>query len=128
MQNSKVRKQIREVRIIDIFTHFLIPFILIIGIWIAYVLCIRNIDFYWWIFLIITILLNYFLLRYFLIGLVLLYKAFAPLSVRQKCRFEPTCSTYMIMAIKKYGVLIGVIKGIKRIMRCKPPNGGVDYP
>ena len=57
-----------------------------------------------------------------------MYKAFAPMSIRNRCRFEPTCSTYMIMAIIKYGLFIGVIKGIKRLFRCKPPNGGVDLP
>ncbi|MBQ4053248.1 MAG: membrane protein insertion efficiency factor YidD [Clostridia bacterium] len=62
------------------------------------------------------------------IGTVLAYKAWAPLDVRGRCRFEPTCSTYMILAIKKFGLVYGIIKGIKRIKRCKPPNGGVDYP
>ena len=57
-----------------------------------------------------------------------MYKAFAPMEMRDRCRFVPTCSTYMIMAIKKYGIIRGVIKGIKRIRRCVPPNGGVDYP
>lgn len=128
MRDSKVSKQIREIRIIDIFKYFVLSLILIVAVWIAYSICIKKIDFHWWVFLIAAIVLTYILLRYFLIGLVLLYKAFAPLSVRGRCRFEPTCSTYMIMAIKKYGVLVGVIKGIRRIFRCKPPNGGVDYP
>lgn len=128
MRDSKVSKQIREIRIIDIFKYFVLSLILIVAVWITYSICIKKIDFHWWVFLIAAIVLTYILLRYFLIGLVLLYKAFAPLSVRGRCRFEPTCSTYMIMAIKKYGVLVGVIKGIRRIFRCKPPNGGVDYP
>ena len=57
-----------------------------------------------------------------------MYKVCAPQSVRDRCRFEPTCSTYMIMAINKYGVIVGVIKGIKRLLRCKPPYGGIDLP
>lgn len=128
MRNSKINKQIREVRIIDIFKYFVLSLILIICIWIGYSICLKKSIFSKWILLLIAIILTYILLRYFLIGLVLLYKAFAPISVRGRCRFEPTCSTYMIMAIKKYGVLVGVIKGIRRIFRCKPPNGGVDYP
>ena len=71
---------------------------------------------------------TYFLLKRFAIGLVLAYKAFAPLEVRARCRFTPTCSTYMIIAIKKSGLIFGVIKGIRRLRLCKPPNGGVDYP
>ena len=73
-------------------------------------------------------IITYFLVKRFVIGLVLCYKAFAPLKVRDQCRFTPTCSTYMIMAIKKYGLIIGIIKGIHRITRCHPPNGGEDYP
>ena len=75
-----------------------------------------------------TVVPGYFLLKYHAIGCVLMYKAFAPLEVRDRCRFEPTCSTYMILAIKKYGLFIGVFKGLRRITRCKPPNGGIDYP
>jgi putative component of membrane protein insertase Oxa1/YidC/SpoIIIJ protein YidD len=73
-------------------------------------------------------LLIYLLLRRFAVGTVLAYKAFAPLSMRGECRFQPSCSTYMIMAINRYGLVIGITKGIRRILRCKPPNGGVDYP
>ena len=62
------------------------------------------------------------------IWFIQLYQRFAPDKVRDKCRFEPTCSTYMIMAIRKYGLIVGLCKGIKRISRCKPPNGGIDYP
>ena len=75
-----------------------------------------------------TVVPGYFLLKYHAIGCVLMYKAFAPLEVRDRCRFEPTCSTYMILAIKKYGLFIGAFKGLRRIARCKPPNSGIDYP
>jgi putative membrane protein insertion efficiency factor len=70
----------------------------------------------------------YFVLKYLAIGCVLMYKAFAPEQVRESCRFEPTCSTYMIIAIKKYGLFRGVFRGVRRIMRCHPPNGGTDLP
>ena len=36
------------------------------------------------------------------------------------CRFQPTCSQYMIEAINLYGVLKGVSLGIKRISKCHP--------
>ncbi|MBR2321751.1 MAG: membrane protein insertion efficiency factor YidD [Clostridia bacterium] len=81
-----------------------------------------------WIFYTVAGVISYFLLKRFVIGLVLLYKVCAPMEVRGRCRFEPTCSTYMIMAILKYGLVYGVFKGIRRVLRCKPPNGGVDYP
>ncbi|MCL2062189.1 MAG: membrane protein insertion efficiency factor YidD [Firmicutes bacterium] len=57
-----------------------------------------------------------------------LYQRFARDMLRMSCRFTPTCSQYMILAIKKYGWRRGVLKGIKRLARCKYPNGGEDYP
>ncbi|AAC06538.1 membrane protein insertion efficiency factor YidD [Aquifex aeolicus] len=45
------------------------------------------------------------------------------------CRYYPTCSTYAIMAVEKYGVLKGLIKAFFRVLRCNPFfKGGVDYP
>lgn len=121
--------QYRDVRIIDLITHFFLALLGIVGVWIlfGYIIDILS-DTYFFIILGVSIVLTYLLLKYFLIGMVLMYKICAPQSVRDRCRFEPTCSTYMIMAINKYGVIVGVIKGIKRLLRCKPPNGGVDLP
>jgi len=36
------------------------------------------------------------------------------------CRYEPTCSHYMVGAIKEWGVLKGTFIGLKRIGRCHP--------
>jgi len=52
----------------------------------------------------------------------------SPLVGRQ-CRFQPTCSHYMIGAVEKYGVLRGVPRGLWRILRCNPLcKGGHDPP
>ncbi len=42
------------------------------------------------------------------------------------CRYLPTCSQYMVEAVKKYGVVKGGWMGIKRILRCNP-FGGSGY-
>jgi uncharacterized protein len=42
------------------------------------------------------------------------------------CRFHPTCSQYMIDAIKKHGVIKGSALGVKRISKCHP-FGGSGY-
>ena len=42
------------------------------------------------------------------------------------CRFVPTCSEYTRQSIQKYGLLRGVLMGIKRICRCRP-GGGCGY-
>ena len=61
-------------------------------------------------------------------GAVLLYQKYAPEKMRNACLFTPSCSEYMLLAIDKYGVVVGVCKGIGRLLRCHHPNGGVDYP
>ena len=36
------------------------------------------------------------------------------------CRFQPTCSQYMIEAINQHGVLKGLSLGFRRISKCHP--------
>ncbi|HET6226210.1 MAG TPA: membrane protein insertion efficiency factor YidD [Bacteroidia bacterium] len=56
------------------------------------------------------------------------YQNISPKSIRSLCRYTPTCSEYMILSLKKYGVRKGVRKGMIRFKNCKYPNGGIDYP
>jgi len=45
------------------------------------------------------------------------------------CRFEPTCSRYMVAAVAKYGLIRGLGKGLARFSRCHPWHpGGYDPP
>lgn len=45
------------------------------------------------------------------------------------CRFEPSCSRYMIEALRKYGPARGLVRGLRRLLRCHPWNpGGYDPP
>lgn len=67
-------------------------------------------------------------LKRILICLVQIYQHYAPASIRNKCRFEPSCSEYMIISLKKYGLCKGLMKGIRRLTRCNIHNGGFDYP
>ncbi|MDR2344907.1 MAG: membrane protein insertion efficiency factor YidD [Planctomycetaceae bacterium] len=77
----------------------------------------------------VEISLPFKLPSYFLIGMVYFYQLCISPFLPKRCRYEPSCSTYMILAIKKYGALRGVIKGIWRICRCNPFGGsGYDPP
>ena len=122
-----MKQQIREVKIIDLITHSLISPLAIVLTWVL-VISLRKNGFIAWIIYGAAALITYFFLKRSIIGLVLLYKVLAPMSVRRRCVFTPTCSTYMIMAIVKYGLCVGIYKGIRRLIRCHPPNGGEDYP
>lgn len=45
------------------------------------------------------------------------------------CRFQPTCSNYMLEAVRKYGAVSGFLRGTWRILRCHPfSKGGYDPP
>ena len=121
--------KIREIRVLHLITYFVLPPIILAALWLAYAFLLFGINTAVSIIsCLLFSVLSYYLLKRFAIGAVLLYKAFAPESMRDRCRFEPTCSTYMIMAIRKYGLFIGLYRGFRRITRCKPPNGGIDYP
>ena len=63
------------------------------------------------------------LLTYPFILLVRFYQvAISPLKP-PTCRFIPTCSTYALEALKKYGLLKGGRLALRRIMRCHPWGG-----
>ncbi len=47
--------------------------------------------------------------------------------IPNSCRFYPTCSEYAKQSINKYGVVKGIIKSIKRLLKCHPwHDGGYD--
>lgn len=67
--------------------------------------------------------------RITLIGLVRLYQHYAPEQMRRRCLCKPSCSEYMILAIKKYGPFIGTAKGIRRLLiTCDGIVYKIDYP
>ncbi|MCD8201300.1 MAG: membrane protein insertion efficiency factor YidD [Clostridia bacterium] len=43
------------------------------------------------------------------------------------CLYTPTCSEYTMRAINNHGVLLGILMGTWRILRCNPfSKGGYD--
>ncbi len=43
------------------------------------------------------------------------------------CRFEPSCSNYALVALRRHGFFRGMVLGAWRILRCHPFNpGGLD--
>lgn len=67
-------------------------------------------------------------MKWLMIKLIRFYQKFiSPMKGRRTCLFIPSCSTYAIQAIKKYGAFKGGFMAFKRILRCNPfGKGGYD--
>lgn len=64
-----------------------------------------------------------------LVFLVRLYQRLLRPVLPAACIYQPSCSEYMVLAVRKYGPIIGGVKGVWRVCRCHPFNaGGEDHP
>lgn len=54
-----------------------------------------------------------------IIKLIRLYQKI-PIKTHKLCRYSPSCSEYMIIAIERFGLIKGLFLGVKRIIRCNP--------
>lgn len=59
--------------------------------------------------------------------LILFYKRVISPHFRPVCRFYPSCSTYALESIRKYGAVKGTRMTVKRLLKCQPfHKGGYD--
>lgn len=64
---------------------------------------------------------------FLLFVLLLAWKRISPLLFGDACRFYPTCSEYMYIAILNHGFIKGLFLGGRRLCRCHPlAEGGFD--
>jgi putative membrane protein insertion efficiency factor len=63
-------------------------------------------------------------MRPLVLQLLRAYKRFLSPLLPPMCRFEPTCSVYMMQAVECYGTLRGIWLGLKRLAHCHPLNPG----
>lgn len=62
-----------------------------------------------------------------LMSLVRMYRFFISPLLGNNCRFSPSCSTYAMQALEKYGALRGSWLAVRRVLRCHPWHpGGAD--
>ena len=55
-----------------------------------------------------VVIVAFIRIKHIAIWLVMLYQNIAPLKLRNRCRFEPSCSQYMILSLQKYAFFKGV--------------------
>ena len=60
------------------------------------------------------------IIKKILIKVINLYKLIVSPYLGNNCRYLPTCSQYFIDSLNEYGVLKGILIGIKRILKCHP--------
>jgi uncharacterized protein len=66
-------------------------------------------------------------MKYLLILIIKTYQIFLSPLLGKNCRFSPTCSSYAIEAINKFGSIKGTWLALKRISKCHPwHDGGYD--
>ena len=71
----------------------------------------------------------FFLLKYAVIGIIKIYQHYAPEEIRRRCLFMPTCSEYTIMAVRRYGCIVGLCKSWYRLVYlCRGNIYRIHYP
>ncbi|MDE6672567.1 MAG: membrane protein insertion efficiency factor YidD [Ruminococcus sp.] len=67
-------------------------------------------------------------MKHLLILLVKFYRKFISPLFPPCCKYYPTCSTYALQAIERFGAFRGILLAIWRLLRCNPWSmGGIDY-
>lgn len=66
-------------------------------------------------------------MRNLIVAALRFYKRWISPLLPSACRFEPTCSEYMMEAVQRYGAARGIWLGLRRLSRCHPfGQGGYD--
>jgi putative membrane protein insertion efficiency factor len=58
---------------------------------------------------------------------IVFYQRFISPALPRRCKYEPTCSLYAVQAIRRFGILRGLVLAAWRLLRCNPfSHGGFD--
>jgi uncharacterized protein len=65
--------------------------------------------------------------RRIVIAPIRLYQRVISPALPRRCKYEPTCSMYAVQAIRRFGILRGLVLAAWRLLRCNPcSHGGFD--
>jgi putative membrane protein insertion efficiency factor len=66
-------------------------------------------------------------LRWLVLAPIVVYQRVISPGLPRRCKYEPTCSRYAVQAIRRYGILRGLVLAGWRLLRCNPwSHGGFD--
>ena len=64
---------------------------------------------------------------WFCVALIRIYQIGCSPLFPPHCRFTPTCSQYAVESLERHGLLTGLYRTLRRLLRCHPfHSGGVD--
>jgi uncharacterized protein len=67
------------------------------------------------------------LARRIVVAPIVLYQRLISPALPRRCKYEPTCSAYAVQAIRRFGILRGLVLAAWRLLRCNPfSHGGFD--
>ena len=67
------------------------------------------------------------LARRIAIAPIRVYQTVISPALPRRCKYEPTCSMYAVQAIRRFGILRGLVLAGWRLLRCNPfSHGGFD--
>jgi uncharacterized protein len=66
--------------------------------------------------------------RRFVAYLIAIYQKLVSPNLGANCRYQPTCSSYALEAVSRFGVLKGGWLAMRRIGRCHPLRPGGHDP
>jgi putative membrane protein insertion efficiency factor len=65
--------------------------------------------------------------RSVMVAPIVAYQRWVSPALPRRCKYEPTCSTYAVQAVREFGILRGLLLAGWRLLRCNPwSHGGHD--
>lgn len=62
-----------------------------------------------------------------LLALIAAYQRWLSPALPRRCRYEPTCSSYAVESLRRFGAARGTLLAAWRLLRCNPfSHGGFD--